>query len=59
MWEELFPFADRKALRAARLMGLKEHPQVCGVALLSRLRQQSAVAVLAGLTGISLSHKAA
>jgi hypothetical protein len=28
VWEELFPFADRKALRASRLMGLKEHPQV-------------------------------
>lgn len=27
-WEEAFPFADKKALKAARLVGLKEHPQV-------------------------------
>ncbi|KAL4420579.1 hypothetical protein ABPG75_010235 [Micractinium tetrahymenae] len=33
-WEELFPFADKKSLKAARLVGLKEHPQaladLCG-----------------------------
>jgi len=29
-WEEAFPFADKKALKAARLVGLKEHPQVGG-----------------------------
>ncbi len=28
VWEELFPFGDKKALKAARLVGLKEHPQV-------------------------------
>lgn len=28
VWDELFPFADKKALKAARLVGLKEHPQV-------------------------------
>ncbi len=27
-WEELYPFADKKSLKAARLMGLREHPQV-------------------------------
>lgn len=27
-WEELFPFADKKSLKAARLVGLREHPQV-------------------------------
>lgn len=27
-WEELHPFADKKSLKAARLMGLREHPQV-------------------------------
>ena len=30
-WEEAFPFADKKALKAARLVGLKEHPQVIGL----------------------------
>ncbi|KAL4436327.1 hypothetical protein ABPG77_009889 [Micractinium sp. CCAP 211/92] len=33
-WEELYPFADKKSLKAARLMGLREHPQaladLCG-----------------------------
>ena len=28
VWEELFPFADKKALKAARMVGLREHPQV-------------------------------
>ena len=34
LWGEVFPFADKKALKAARLVGLREHPQalaaLCG-----------------------------
>lgn len=34
VWDEVFPFADKKALKAARLVGLREHPQalaaLCG-----------------------------
>jgi hypothetical protein len=35
VWNEIFPFADKKALRAARLVGIREcHPQalaeLCG-----------------------------
>lgn len=34
IWTEIFPFADKKALKAARLVGLREHPQalaeLCG-----------------------------
>ena len=27
VWKELFPFADKKTLKAARLVGLREEPQ--------------------------------
>lgn len=32
VWDEIYPFADKKALKAARLVGFREHPKVrcCG-----------------------------
>lgn len=52
MWEELFPFADKKALKAARLVGLREHPQslaaLCG-------HDKQYVRLVAALVRIELS----
>ncbi|RMZ52860.1 hypothetical protein APUTEX25_000979 [Auxenochlorella protothecoides] len=28
VWDEIYPFADKKALKAARLVGFREHPKV-------------------------------
>lgn len=51
-WEELYPFADKKALKAARLVGLPGSPQtlaaVCG-------DRQRYVRLIAALVRIELS----
>ncbi|GAB4819715.1 hypothetical protein N2152v2_006761 [Parachlorella kessleri] len=53
VWEELFPFADKKALKAARMVGLREHPQT--LAELCGRDRQKYVRLIAALVRIEHS----
>lgn len=53
VWDEVFPFADKKALKAARLVGLREHPRA--LAELCGNDKTTYVRLVAGLVRIELA----
>jgi len=53
VWEEVFPFADKKALKAARLLGLRGHPRA--LAELCDNDKTTYVRLIAGLVRIELT----
>ena len=57
VWDEIFPFADKKALRAARLIGIRHvdcHPQA--LANLCGNDRTKYVKLIASLVRIELSN---
>lgn len=54
-WTEHFPFADRKALKAARLVGLREHPE--SLADLCSKDRLKYIRLIAALVRIELSKQ--
>lgn len=53
IWDEVYPFADKKALKAARLVGLREHPQA--LAALCGNERAKYVRLIAALVRIELT----